>query len=999
MLSVKDLVKIYKTKGGVEVHALDGVSIDFPETGMLFLLGRSGSGKSTLLNVVGGLDMPTSGEISLKGKSSKDFSSSDFDSYRNTYVGFVFQEYNILEEFTVEQNIALALQLQNKSVSKESVSNILKSVDLEGVEKRKPKTLSGGQRQRIAIARALIKDPKIIMADEPTGALDSATGTQIFETLKKLSKERLVIVVSHDRNFAETYGDRIIELADGKVISDVTKTCSVEEDNNNVTIVNECTITVKDWSKVTDNEMKTIFSTMKKSKGETVITSNPNSIEEIKKLTGVEENKTNYVFNNTKKVKQRDYSKDKVDFIKSKLPFKHALRLALDGIKSKPIRLTFTIILAVIAFVFFGVSSSLMMYDPNYSIATALDGSNYKSIVLNKQYGAYFEQTILSENNEYETIETDVEFRTAFSEAELDKFNNNTQNLKFAGVIDLGAYEVEQDSVLGYSGFSPTFSNIAVNVKSEYYYPTLSALGFSDCGEKYLIDNGFTCITGSYPTNANEIAIPYYIFNLYANSHPSSVYGEPFKYEKPEDIIGKTIEISYMDFVVTGVYDVGSIPERYNELLNEESKLDKYSKMQLSYELLDIVQNSFHTLIFVSNDFYDLYRNIFVKINRTSSDGLFFSFMSIDTDINENFNSEFYNAKSIWKYDYIIKAYDLNGNPITYKNPIEKEVYLPIKRVLLWPESNGSDFYSKLNDTTVKEKYPRFIELYEKWEKSNRNLPKNEITEFATLLFDVYKEVEGEELKLPTTVYAKNSKGQQAMLNVIGYYAFDTSVNENGWENIVSNEFSDNYATINSKDDLKVLSYKTDYDPDPLNEKYGYLITPTENRVEQTYFMLNSSMDKVTYGMNNLIYQTTSEMARLIFGLKVIFWVAGGLFGLFAALMLFNFITVSISSKNKEIGILRAVGARKNDVFKIFITEALIITLICFIISAILSGFACSFINTYTLENALKIKLLDFTVLNVLFLLAVSVVVSMLATVIPVTKAANKSPVDSIRAI
>ncbi|MBR2871452.1 MAG: ATP-binding cassette domain-containing protein, partial [Clostridia bacterium] len=166
-LSVKDLVKIYKTKGGVEVRALDGVSIDFPETGMVFLLGRSGSGKSTLLNVVGGLDTPTDGELIVNGKSSAEFSVSDFDSYRNTFVGFVFQEYNILEEFTVEQNIALALQLQNKVAEKEAIRDILEKVDLRDVEKRKPSTLSGGQRQRIAIARALIKSPKIIMADEP----------------------------------------------------------------------------------------------------------------------------------------------------------------------------------------------------------------------------------------------------------------------------------------------------------------------------------------------------------------------------------------------------------------------------------------------------------------------------------------------------------------------------------------------------------------------------------------------------------------------------------------------------------------------------------------------------------------------------------------------------------------------------------------------------------------------------------------------------------------
>lgn len=223
MLEIKNVTKIYKTKGGVETRALDDVSISFGQTGLVFLLGKSGSGKSTLLNVSGGLDEPTSGEIIVKGKSSKEFTGSDFDSYRNTFVGFIFQEYNILDEFNVEDNIALALELQGKPKDREKINSLLRDVELEAYAKRKPNTLSGGQKQRIAIARALVKEPQIIMADEPTGALDSATGKQVFETLKKLSETRLVIVVSHDREFAEIYGDRIVELKDGKIISDVTK--------------------------------------------------------------------------------------------------------------------------------------------------------------------------------------------------------------------------------------------------------------------------------------------------------------------------------------------------------------------------------------------------------------------------------------------------------------------------------------------------------------------------------------------------------------------------------------------------------------------------------------------------------------------------------------------------------------------------------------------------------------------------------------------------------
>jgi putative ABC transport system permease protein len=199
MLSVKNLKKTYIPKNGQPVSALDDINVDFQEKGLVFILGKSGSGKSTLLNLIGGLDSPTSGEIIIKGKSSKDFKRADFDSYRNTFMGFVFQEYYILEKFTVAQNIGIALELSQEKADLETINQILDAVDLSGYADRMPNELSGGQKQRVAIARAIIKNPRIVLADEPTGSLDSATGEMIFETLKRLSAQRLVIVVSHDR--------------------------------------------------------------------------------------------------------------------------------------------------------------------------------------------------------------------------------------------------------------------------------------------------------------------------------------------------------------------------------------------------------------------------------------------------------------------------------------------------------------------------------------------------------------------------------------------------------------------------------------------------------------------------------------------------------------------------------------------------------------------------------------------------------------------------------
>ena len=220
MLELKHIAKTYKTAKGVKTRALKDINLRFPQRGMVFVLGKSGSGKSTLLNIIGGLDQADEGEMIIHGKSSADFKQSDFDSYRNTYVGFIFQEFYLMEEYTIEKNIAMALQLQQKEATHEEVEQILERLGLSGYAARYPNELSGGQKQRVAIARALIKEPEILMADEPTGALDSTTGKEIFDTLKELSREKLVIVVSHDRDSAQTYADRIIEFSDGMVVSD-----------------------------------------------------------------------------------------------------------------------------------------------------------------------------------------------------------------------------------------------------------------------------------------------------------------------------------------------------------------------------------------------------------------------------------------------------------------------------------------------------------------------------------------------------------------------------------------------------------------------------------------------------------------------------------------------------------------------------------------------------------------------------------------------------------
>ena len=221
MLQLKNIVKDY-VSGDETVHALKGVSLTFRENEFVSILGQSGCGKTTMLNIIGGLDQYTSGDLIINGKSTKDFKDKDWDAYRNHSIGFVFQSYNLIPHQNVLSNVELALTLSgvSKAERKQRAIEALEKVGLKDQIYKKPNQMSGGQMQRVAIARALVNNPDILLADEPTGALDSATSIQIMDLLKEVAQDRLVIMVTHNPDLAKQYSTRIIRLLDGKIVDD-----------------------------------------------------------------------------------------------------------------------------------------------------------------------------------------------------------------------------------------------------------------------------------------------------------------------------------------------------------------------------------------------------------------------------------------------------------------------------------------------------------------------------------------------------------------------------------------------------------------------------------------------------------------------------------------------------------------------------------------------------------------------------------------------------------
>lgn len=236
MLQLQHISKVYHT-GDQEFHALKDISIRFRENEFVSILGQSGSGKTTLLNIIGGLDQYTSGDLLIQGKSTKQFKDRDWDSYRNHTIGFIFQSYNLIGHQTALSNVEIAMTLSgvSKAERKKRAIEVLERVGLKDHLYKKPSQMSGGQMQRIAIARALVNDPKVVLADEPTGALDSETSVQIMDLLKDIAKERLVIMVTHNPELAQKYSTRIVQVLDGNILSD-SNPCEPTEETKQVDI-------------------------------------------------------------------------------------------------------------------------------------------------------------------------------------------------------------------------------------------------------------------------------------------------------------------------------------------------------------------------------------------------------------------------------------------------------------------------------------------------------------------------------------------------------------------------------------------------------------------------------------------------------------------------------------------------------------------------------------------------------------------------------------------
>lgn len=900
MLSVKNLVKIYRPKKAEPVKALDGVTIDFADTGLVFLLGKSGSGKSTLLNAIGGLDTFDEGEIIIKGKSSKEFSQSDFDSYRNTFIGFIFQEYNILENFTVEKNLALAIELQGKKPNKEEINKLLEQVDMIQYAKRKPNQLSGGQKQRVAIARALIKHPEIIMADEPTGALDSNTGKQVMETLKKLSKEKLVIVVSHDREFAEFYGDRIIELKDGKIISDVTKKeVQAQETASGIKLIDNSIVYIKKGQEISDTELKKIAQIINENskKADTFISFDPKANAELKRGASINDDGNREKFEKTleEDVKLKKYNGKSLKLIKSRLKFTDSLKMGASSLKNKVGKLIFTILLSFLAFTVFGVVDALSCWNRADSVYEAMQITNTTNIVMRKTVdkGMY--------TSDMATLKADLEDLQ-------ERFPDHT----IKGVVSQG-----------WGGVSIELENGSVESTQNPLWQT-NISGYVHMTAAEIENLGFT-VYGDLPTADNEICISKHMFDSLvkgtANKEDSVKITEgrlsTVSRSNPINIrLGGFLEDYWGIVKVIGIVDDKTNLDKYKDMEDEEIMQD--------YTISQVLQYSYTRLAYTNQAQYE-------KKSNGVSESIYYAM-----DFGQGSNS--------WSNWYLNSFYTIEEKLAEYDNNVDSLI---------------SNYSISLKDGVDITNLAKDEIIINKWDISNYFTdPMEKINEGLTL-------------KLKYDIDDENALTE---LKIVGY-------SENGWS-FASEECYE--------ETLK-----------PLYQGYEFIVSGLIGDEAADKALVNVCENFDENGIKFTIQNSTTPILNMLEEIlmmmtSVFVWVAVG-FAVFASLLLMNFISTSINYKKREIGVLRALGARGSDIFGIFFNESTIIALINFALASIATIAACTIINSALIAKlGMEIALLNVGIRQVALILAVSWGAAFLASLIPSLKISKKKPIDAI---
>ncbi len=990
MLELIDVRKVYTTKAG-DTIALKGVSIKFADKGMVFISGKSGSGKTTLLNSIGGLDKIDGGEIIVDGKKFSEFTPADYDSYRNTMVGFVFQEYNLLNEYSIEKNINIADELQGRNTDEKELNALLRKFEISEYEKRKPNQLSGGQKQRVAIARALIKNPKIILADEPTGALDSNTGIQVMDLLKELSKEKLVIVVSHELSFAEKYADRIIRIVDGQVVEDVTLSDVAVNDN---IYDGEQEIIVKAGAKLNADETKKLVG----------------AVEEKKKIR-LTENITVRQKKKTEKIED-DKNQKTATFIKSRMKLKSVATLGMKSLVVKPFRLIITILLSVIAFAVFGVFDSVASYNGERALSKLLSSGEYGSVAIYNTYSS----------KDYKNA------RLKMSQDYLDTLNRQT-GYSFRGVYELNDEEKFRTSNISgekrenfNAGYSPKEITFSFYKAKEYYNHQINGFIEFDWGDfdrdgtikdynyKIIPNTGVNGFEPSFPELAEAGAVQsvgiskYYAENLrfWASQNNNKYAGENIS--SIVDLYGLPLTINNIEYKISAIIDCGEVPEKY-ETLRTVSAKDDDAYRTLAQDFTTYLNSSCNLSIFVPTGFVEQYR---AQNNRVINYVGDYNAVTYSASVRGNEQNcalpifynvdEFTNLNTVFfddtSSDGIVPTLKENQALVSYRNILE---FLYRVDVEAGEETKlVNEYISSLNREISEEVPLDDLNTVENEREIALLARRNAISTSVKGIINVIKNHSGffnhiKELTLNVRELGADKNSEPALskkFEVVGIY-FDVANDRSTFQTL------EVQPLVLSLDGLKSINITT-------NQGYYSRAISTINTSKiganrLSAMMSKNSGDKLVWFENGIL-EILNENAEFIGQFLELFLYIAIVMVTFSIFMLFNYISTSIVSKRQSIGVLRALGTGGKSIFLMFLLESLVISIISGLLASLVSYIACIFVNEYILEVMnLTIKFVLFGGRQIAIIVASSMVTGFLASLMPIIRIVKEKPVALIR--
>ena len=943
MLQLKNVKKFYQAKGG-NVYALNGVNLTFPEKGLIFISGKSGCGKTTLLNVIGGLDGIDEGEIFVQGKNLSKFSAQEYDNYRNTFIGFIFQEYNLIPEFTVEQNIKIAMELQGSSISDEAFKKLITDVGIANLTRRKPSELSGGQRQRVAIARALIKQPQIIMADEPTGALDSATGIQVLEILKKLSQDKLVIVVSHDREFAEKYADRMIRLVDGQILEDVTFSESEISANLNDT---EETLIVKEGADLSSNEKDVLALAVK----------NRKKITFTEKLSYRERKETGTV---------TLPHRDTIAFKKSKMKLKSAALLGVKSLGVKPFRLALTILISALAFAVFGIFDTLANFSVESVLKNSIKTSPTSTLTTTFQY--------MSDGDEWQEIKV--------SQNKISQLAQSTSGVA-KGIFDL------DDNTAGRVYYTYPILEISSSsaVKGKHYY-TDSISGFIAFNKSKEINSDGTfkdfpyrLIYGEYPTlsyaddgevdplSLDKVAISTYLADsiLYYLQF-SPLNGETIA--TYTDLLSKQITVRQKKYTITGIIDCGEIPSKYDSLKDE--LYSKYTTSALAEDYKTYIHSGAHQCFFVADGFLQALNEENPLPSVYYSGDSTWSLYTSDTTRSKSCPNYMYNASEFAENNVLF----FSDAARVGMELADDEIFIDFNNIRALLGTYISNLGSNNDRSTVKA-------LLENLAAGTFETNRQSLDEIQRILnIDLTTDEITRVTLTKTSNWTKETISKD--LKIVGiYFGSKSNTSDTTFKFALSENLMREYKVYEQQGDYsKILFSKSCLTAGA--DEITRLITNEQGFALQWY---NNPVLSVLYSNEGIIKQVANLFLYAALALVC-----------FSVFMLYNYISTSISNKRRSVGVLRGLGASGKDVLLTFLSESLIIALINGIFANVFASIGCMLVNSYVMNTMnIFVAFALFGWRQILLITGISLCAAVVSSALPIVKISKKKPVELIR--